>query len=68
MLCVSDLVTCDVRVLIKLEEERSVSRHFSRIFPTERTRTFHKSVIIVHTQYGLCGRGSKEQFRNSVAL
>ena len=67
MLCVSDLVTCDVRVLIKLEEERSVSRHFSRIFPTERTHTFHKSVIIVHTQYGLCGRGSKEQNRNSVA-
>jgi len=42
---IEDLVTCDVRVLIKLEEERSVSRHFSRIFPTERTHTFHKYFI-----------------------
>jgi len=40
-----DLVTCDVRLLIKLEEERSVSRHFTRIFPTERTHTFHKYFI-----------------------
>jgi len=41
----SELLSCDVRVLIKLEEEKSQLLRFSRLFPSASTAKVYHSLM-----------------------